>query len=77
VRFSNGREDLDKLNSYELLKKGFAILGGLVVSVLATGPLGITAAGSGPAKDGRLLWEIKIHSSHFLWRGSKAVGPMS
>jgi hypothetical protein len=45
-----------------------------VVSVVATGR---TIAGSGPAEDGGFLWVIKIRSAHFLWRGSKAVGPMS
>jgi hypothetical protein len=45
-----------------------------MVSVLATGP---PAAGSGTAEDSGFLWVIKIHSEHFLWRGSKAVSPMS
>jgi hypothetical protein len=45
-----------------------------VFSVLATGP---TVAGSGPAKDSGFSWAIKIHSLHFLQRGSKAFGPMS
>jgi hypothetical protein len=48
-----------------------------VVSVLATGPMGLAAAGSGLAEDGGFLWVIRICSTHFLWRGSKAVGPMS
>jgi hypothetical protein len=48
-----------------------------VVSVLATGPMGLDAVGSGPAKDGGFLWVIKICSINFLWRGSKAIGPMS
>jgi hypothetical protein len=52
-------------------------LGGLVVSVFATGPLGLSVAGSGPAEDSGSLWAIKIRSAHFLRRGSKAVGPMS
>jgi hypothetical protein len=38
-----------------------------VVSVLATGS----------TKDGGFLWVIKIPSTHFLRRGSNAVGPMS
>jgi hypothetical protein len=54
-----------------------AALGGLVISVLATGSIGVAAACSGPAKDSRFLWVIKIRSAHFLQRGSKAVGPMS
>jgi hypothetical protein len=48
-----------------------------VVSVLATGPMGHSVAGSNPAEDGGFLWVIKILSTHFLRRGSKAVGPMS
>jgi hypothetical protein len=47
-----------------------------VVSVLATEPTGYSVAGSSPAEDGGFLRVIKIHSTHFLWRGSKAVGPM-
>jgi hypothetical protein len=31
-----------------------------VVSVLATGRMGLAAVGSGPAKDGGFLWVIKI-----------------
>jgi hypothetical protein len=54
-----------------------AVRGGLVVSLFATGPTELAAAGSGPAKDGGFLWAIKIRSAHFLRRGSKAVGPMS
>jgi hypothetical protein len=54
-----------------------AALGGLVVSVLATGPLGLAAAGSSPAEKGGFLWVIKIRSAHFLRRGSEAVGPVS
>jgi hypothetical protein len=49
----------------------------LVVSALATGPMGLAAAGAGSATDGGFLWVIKIRSAHFLRRGSKAVGPMS
>jgi hypothetical protein len=49
----------------------------LVVSVLATGPTGLSVAGSGPAEDGGFLWVIKIRSTHFVWRGSKGVGPVS
>jgi hypothetical protein len=45
-------------------------------SVLATGPVGLAAAGSGPAEDGGFLWVIKIRSTHFLRRESKAVSPM-
>jgi hypothetical protein len=48
-----------------------------VVSVLATGPMGYSVAGSNPTEDGGFLWVIKIPSTHFLRRGSKAVGPMS
>jgi hypothetical protein len=48
-----------------------------VVSVLATGPMGPSVAGSGPAEDGGFLRAMKIPSAHFLRRGSKAVGPMS
>jgi hypothetical protein len=55
----------------------FAALGGLVVSVLTTGPRGLADAGSVPAEDGGILWVTKIRSAHFLRRGSKAVGPMS
>jgi hypothetical protein len=44
----------------------FAALGGLVVSALATGPMGPAAAGSGPAEDGGFLWVPKIPSAHFL-----------
>jgi hypothetical protein len=53
-----------------------AALGGLVVRVPATGPTGPSVAGSGLAED-ELLWLIKIRSAHFLWGGSKAVGPMT
>jgi hypothetical protein len=52
-------------------------LGGLVVSVLATEPTGYSVAGSSLTEDGGFLRVIKIHSTHFLRRGSKAVGPMS
>jgi hypothetical protein len=48
-----------------------------VVSVLATEPTGYSVAGSIPTEDGGFLRVIKIHSMHFLRRGSKAVGPMS
>jgi hypothetical protein len=53
-----------------------AALIGLVVSALATGPMGLVAVGSGLAEDGGFLWVIKIHSVHFLQRGGKAVGPI-
>jgi hypothetical protein len=49
----------------------------VVVSVLATGPTGYSVVGSNPTEGGGFLWVIKIHSMHFLRRGSKAVGPMS
>jgi hypothetical protein len=48
-----------------------------VVSVLAAGPTGYSVAGSNPTEDGGFLWVIKIPSTHFLRKGSKAVGPMS
>jgi hypothetical protein len=51
--------------------------GGFVVSVLVTGPTGYSVAGSSLTEDGGFLWVIKIPSTHFLQRGSKAVGPMS
>jgi hypothetical protein len=54
----------------------FAALGGLEVSVLAIGPTGLAAAVPGPVEGGGFLWAIKIPSTHFLRRGSKAVGPM-
>jgi hypothetical protein len=41
------------------------------------GPMGLAAAGSGPAEDSGFLWVIKIHNAHFLQRGSKAIGPVS
>jgi hypothetical protein len=44
-----------------------------VVSVLATGPTGYSVAGSSPTEDGGFLWVIKVRSTHFLRRGSKAV----
>jgi hypothetical protein len=47
----------------------WAVRVGLVASVLAGG------TGSGPAEAGGFLWMIKLRSAHFLWRGSKAVGP--
>jgi hypothetical protein len=37
-----------------------AALSGLVVSVLAMGPMGLAAVGSGLAKDGGFLWVIKM-----------------
>lgn len=40
----------------------FTAIGCLMVRVLAVGPMGLPAVGSGPAKDGGLLWVIKIHS---------------
>jgi hypothetical protein len=46
-------------------------------SVLAMGPMGLAAAGSGLAEDDGFLRVIKIHSPHFLRRSSKPVGPMS
>jgi hypothetical protein len=49
----------------------------LAVRVLATGPTGHSVAGSNPTEGGGFLWVIKIPSTHFLRRGSKAVGPMS
>jgi hypothetical protein len=52
-------------------------LGGLAVSVLATGPTGHSVAGSSPTEDGGFLWVIKVRSTHFLPWGSKPVGPMS
>jgi hypothetical protein len=52
-------------------------LGGLVVNVLATGPTGYSVGGSSPTNDGLFLWVIKVPGTHFLRRGSKAVGPMS
>jgi hypothetical protein len=54
-----------------------AARGGIVVSVLATGPMGLAAAGSGPAEGGGFLRVIKIRSAHFLRRESQAVGSMS
>jgi hypothetical protein len=48
-----------------------------VVSVHATGPTGYSVVGSNPTDGGGFLWVIKIPSTHFLPRGSKAVGPMS
>jgi hypothetical protein len=53
-----------------------AALSGLGVSMLVIAPMGL-AAGSGPADDSGFLWAIKIHSVHFLQRGSKAISPMS
>jgi hypothetical protein len=60
-----------------VLRKIFDPRRGLVVSVLATGPMGLAAAGSGLTVDSGFLWVRKIRSMHFLQRGSKAVGPMS
>jgi hypothetical protein len=49
-------------------------LGGLVVSVLATGP---KVRGFDPDR-GRWIFKGDKNPRHnFLWRGSKAVGPMS
>jgi hypothetical protein len=45
-----------------------------VVSVLAAGPMGLAASRSGPAEGGGFSQAIKMRSSHFLRRGSKAVG---
>jgi hypothetical protein len=45
--------------------------------VVATGHTGFAAAASGPIVDGGFLLVIKIRSTHFLRRGSKAVGPLS
>jgi hypothetical protein len=38
-----------------------ATLDGLVVSMFATGPTGLSVAGSSTAEDGGFLWIIKIH----------------
>jgi hypothetical protein len=48
------------------VKYSRAALGGLVVSVLATGPTGLSVAGSNPTEDGGILWVIKIPSTYFL-----------
>jgi hypothetical protein len=64
------------INYFSLYFLKFA-LGGLVVSVLATGPTGHSAAVSNPTEDGGFLRVTKILSTHFLRRGSKAVSPMS
>jgi hypothetical protein len=48
-----------------------------VVSVLATGPTGYSVVVSNPTEDRGFVWVIKFPSTHFLRRGSKAVGPMS
>jgi hypothetical protein len=46
-----------------------------VVSVLATGPIGLTAVGSGPAEGGGFLWVIKT-VAHTSFRGEvKPVVP--
>jgi hypothetical protein len=63
--------------SFNNINPPTAALGGLVVSLLATGPTGHSVAGSSPTEDGGFVWVIKIPSAHFLRRGSKAVGPMS
>jgi proteasome assembly chaperone (PAC2) family protein len=71
-----------KINQWMLCREMMAVynechtehivdLGGLEVSVLATGP---KVRGFDP--DRGFLRVIKIHH-HFLRRGSKAVGPMS
>jgi hypothetical protein len=62
---------------YRCIYFNFAALGGLVVSVLVTGPMRLAAAGSGPTVDGGFLWTIKIRNAHFLPRGSKGVCFMS
>jgi hypothetical protein len=54
-----------------------AALSGLLFSMLAMGRMGLAAEGSDPAEGSGFLWVTKIHSVHFLRRGSKAVGPMS
>jgi hypothetical protein len=58
---------------YSVLCPFAAALGGLVDSMLATGP---TVVGSGLAEDGGFLWVINICSVHFLQTGSKAISPM-
>jgi hypothetical protein len=60
-----------------LLSGSGILLFGLVVSVLAMGPIRISAACSVPAKNSGFSWVIKIPSAHIFRRGSKAVGPMS
>jgi hypothetical protein len=52
---SNNREShyvSSSLCTYFFCMKIFATLGGLMVSLLATGSMGLAAAGSGVAKDG-------------------------
>jgi hypothetical protein len=49
-------------------------LGGLVVSVLTTGP---KVRGFDPDRGRWIFKGDKNPEHHFLWRGSKAVGPMS
>jgi hypothetical protein len=49
----------DWLKLQQWCNSDVAALGGLVVSVLATGPLGLAAAGSSLAEDGGFLWVIK------------------
>jgi hypothetical protein len=68
---------VEKINLKSLLSLINAALGGLVVSMLASGPMGLTVVGSSLAKDGGFLWVMKICSAHFLQRGSKAIGLMS
>jgi hypothetical protein len=63
---------LNRFSLNVILGVCIAALGGLVVSVLATGPTGCSVAGSNPTKDSGFLWVIKIPSMHFLPRGSKA-----
>jgi hypothetical protein len=41
--------------------------------VLAVGHM---VAVSGPVEDGGFLLVVKFRSAHFLWKGSKADGPM-
>jgi hypothetical protein len=53
-----------------------AAFDGLEVSVFASGPMGLAAAGSGLAEDDGFLWVIKIRRAHFLRRRNKAVSPM-
>jgi hypothetical protein len=52
-----------------------AAFGGLVLSVLATGPTGPSVEGSSQAEDGGILWEIKIRSAQFLLREVKPSVP--
>jgi hypothetical protein len=57
---------------YTFISVSEAALGGLPLD-----PTGYSVAGSHPTEDGGFLWVIKIPSTHFLLRGSKAVGPLS